>query len=310
MDDQASKGISGKAAGVFYGAISFISWGVLPLYWKLLKTVPSDQILAHRILWSFVFMTGLLAYRGELGKLREIMKDRRSMRQLLLSAVFITVNWGLYIWAVNADHIVEASMGYYINPLIVVVLGMTVLKERLGGLQYGALALAAAGVLYMTVQYGRFPWIALSLALSFALYGLFKKLVQVESAAGVALETMIITPVALAYILYGLFKGSSAVPDASPGVLALLLLSGAVTAIPLLWFGMGAQRVQLSTIGFLQYISPTIQLTVGTLVFREPFSHTHLISFGLIWIALLLYSISTAGLWNKREAAGKNSVKG
>lgn len=302
MDDQTDRGRSSRVLGVFYGAIAFTVWGFLPLYWKLLRSVPSDQILAHRILWSFVFVAGLLAYRGEMGKLKEVLKDRHSVKMVLMSAVFITANWGLYIWAVNAEHLVEASMGYYINPLIVITLGMTVLKERLNPLQYGALAFAAVGVIYMTVQYGHFPWIALSLAISFALYGLFKKLVKVESTVGLALETMVVTPGTLVYIIYGCFKGNSALFDASFGVWVLLLLSGAVTAIPLLWFGMGTKRVQLSTIGFLQYISPTIQLILGVLIYKEPFTATHLTSFGFIWTALLLYTVSNTGLWKKGKA--------
>ncbi len=303
MDNQSNKVLSSNAIGVLYGALAFTLWGFLPLYWKLLRSVPSDQILAHRILWSFVFVTGLLAWRGELSKLRDVLKDRKSTKMVLLSAAFITANWGIYIWSVNADHLVEASMGYYINPLIVTTLGMTVLKERLNRLQYVALAFAAVGVAYMTVQYGRFPWIAVSLAVSFALYGLFKKLINVESTVGLALETMVLTPLTLVYILYGCFRGNSALMVASWSTLVLLLLSGVITALPLLWFGMGAKRVRLSTIGFLQYISPTIQLVLGVLIYKEPFSAAHLISFGFIWIALLLYSISNTGLVKKGKPA-------
>ncbi|HWR62582.1 MAG TPA: EamA family transporter RarD [Clostridia bacterium] len=278
--------------GVFYGAIAFIAWGFLPIYWKFLKDIPADEILAHRIFWSFLFIGGIVLYKEGLGVLKETVKDRKNVRYVLLCAFFITINWGLYIWAVNSGNILQSSMGYYINPLMVVLLGTTVLKEKLNRLQYVSIAFAAAGVVIMTVQFGSIPWVALSLAATFALYGLFKKLVSAKSLVSLSLETAVLLPLALGYILFKLFSGQSALYNVTPATLVLLLFSGVATATPLLWFGMGANRVKLSTMGFLQYISPTISLFIGIFMYGEKFTGTHMISFGFIWAGLIIYSIS------------------
>lgn len=293
--------------GVFYGAISFIAWGFLPVYWKLLDDIPADEILAQRIFWSFLFVGGILLFRSGAGKLRETLKDGNNLRNVLLCAFFITINWGTYIWAVNSGNILQSSMGYYINPLMVVLLGMTVLKERLNVFQYVSIGFAAAGVAVITVQFGGVPWIALLLAASFALYGLFKKLLKAEALVGLALETTVLVPLALGYILYKLITGSSALYSVSAGTLVLLALSGAATAIPLLWYAMGAARVKLSTMGFLQYISPTISLFLGIFIYGEKFTKTHLLSFSFIWAGLVIYSFSNMEavrrLRNGRSAA-------
>jgi chloramphenicol-sensitive protein RarD len=278
--------------GVFYGAIAFIAWGFLPIYWKFLKEIPADEILAHRIFWSFIFIGGIVLFKNGIGVLRETIKDRENVRYVLLCAFFITINWGLYIWAVNSGNILQSSMGYYINPLMVVILGMTVLKEKLNWIQYVSIAFAAIGVIIMTVQFGKIPWVALLLALTFALYGLFKKLVKVESLVSLALETTILMPLALGYILFKLFSGQSALYSVSLTTIVILIFSGVATATPLLWFGMGSNRVKLSTMGFLQYISPTISLVIGIFLYGEKFTGTHLLSFGFIWIGLIIYSFS------------------
>lgn len=288
VDSQESNSI----AGVFYGAISFVAWGFLPIYWKFLKEIPADEILAHRIFWSFLFIGGIVLYKEGLGVLKETLRDRKNVRYVLLCAFFITINWGLYIWAVNSGNILQSSMGYYINPLMVVLLGMTVLKERLNRLQYVSIAFAAVGVVVMTVQFGKIPWVALLLAATFALYGLFKKLVSAKSLVSLSLETTALVPLALGYILFKLFSGQSALYNVTPATLVLLLFSGVATATPLLWFGMGANRVKLSTMGFLQYISPTISLFIGIFMYGEKFTGTHMISFGFIWAGLIIYSIS------------------
>lgn len=286
-------------AGVFYGAIAFITWGFLPIYWKLLSDIPADEILAHRIFWSFLFIGGIVLYKCGIGVLRETVRDKQNVKYVLLCAFFITVNWGLYIWAVNSGNILQSSMGYYINPLMVVLLGMTVLKEKLNKLQYLSLAFAAAGVVVMTVQFGRIPWVALLLAVTFAMYGLFKKLVKAESLVSLALETTVLMPFALGYILFKLFTGQSALYSVSAGTLVILLFSGVATATPLLWFGMGSNRVKLSTMGFLQYISPTISLFLGIFLYGEKFTNTHLISFGFIWAGLVIYTLSSAGVFGR-----------
>jgi chloramphenicol-sensitive protein RarD len=292
MEKQTGAQDKSGLVGVFYGAIAFIAWGLLPLYWKLLKEIPADEILAQRIFWSFLFVGGILLYKNGMGVLRETLRDRKNVRNVLLCAFFITINWGTYIWAVNSGNILESSMGYYINPLMVVLLGMSVLKEKLNVFQYISIGFAAIGVAIIAIQYGRIPWVALLLASSFALYGLFKKLLKAESLVGLALETTTLMPLALGYILYKLFSGQSALYSVSLSTLTILLFAGVVTATPLLWYAMGSARVKLSTMGFLQYISPTISLIIGVFVYGEKFTSTHLLSFSFIWIGLIIYSFS------------------
>lgn len=278
--------------GVFYGVIAFVAWGFLPIYWKLLKDIPADEILAQRIFWSFLFVGGILLFKNGIGVLKETLKDRKNVRNVLLCAFFITINWGTYIWAVNSGNILQSSMGYYMNPLMVVILGMIVLKEKLNVLQYVSIGLAAIGVALMTIQFGRIPWVTLLLATSFSLYGLFKKLLKAEPLVGMVLETTALAPLALSYILFKLFSGQSALYSVSLSTIVILLFSGIATATPLLWFAMGAAKVKLSTMGFLQYISPTISLIIGVFVYGEVFTSTHLLSFGFIWIGLVIYSFS------------------
>jgi chloramphenicol-sensitive protein RarD len=296
-------------SGVFYGAIAYIAWAFLPLYWKLLKDIPSDEILAHRIFWSFVFVGGILLFKNGIVELKETLMDRKNVRNILLCASLITVNWGLYIWAVNSDNILEASMGYYINPLMVVILGTTVLKERLGILQYVSIAFAAIGVGIMTIQFGSIPWVALLLAASFALYGLFKKLLKAESLVGLALETTAIMPLALGYILFKLVSGQSALYSVSLSTIVILLFSGVATATPLLWYAMGTARVKLSTMGFLQYISPTISLIIGVFVYGEKFTGTHLLSFGFIWVGLVIYTFSNMKILSSSSTDRKGAAE-
>lgn len=293
--------------GVLCGALAFTAWGFLPVYWKLLKAIPSDEILAHRIFWSFIFVFCILAVRKGLGAIKETVKERKNIVNLLLSAFFITINWGMYIWAVNSDHMVEASMGYYINPLMVITLGMTVLKEKLNAMQWLSISFASIGVAVITAQYGRVPWVALLLAASFALYGLFKKLMKAEAMVGLALETAVLTPFAFAYAVYKLINGTSGIYSVSLTTIIILLFSGVATATPLLWYAMGAKRVKLSTIGFLQYISPTISLFLGVFIYGEQFTKAHLISFGFIWIGLIIYSFSNLSLARRSTPAPKES---
>ena len=297
---------SSSLTGVIYGLVAYTAWGFLPLYWKLLNVIPSTQILAHRIVWSFFFILALLFYQGKGLVLKETIMDRKAMVRIAISSIIITINWGMYIWAVNSGHVIEASMGYYINPLIVVLLGLLVLKEKLNTWQIVSLSFAALGVIIMTVQYGKIPWVALILALSFALYGLAKKIIKVGSLVSLTLETMIIMPFALGFILFKQGQGTGAIGTISVNTTILLLLSGVATATPLLWFAKGARRIPLSTMGFLQYISPTISLILGILVFKETFTSVHLISFGFIWLGLIVYSLSQIGmLKNNKEGLNK-----
>lgn len=296
-------------AGVFYGAIAFIAWGFLPIYWKLLKDISAIEILAHRIFWSFLFIGGIFLCKNSISVIKETIKDRSNVRNVLLCSFFITINWGLYIWAVNSNKILESSMGYYINPLMVVLLGMTVLKEKLNVLQYISIGFAAIGVAIMTIQFGQIPWVSLLLAATFALYGLFKKLLKAESLVGLVLETTAIMPLALGYILFKLFNGQSALYSVTMSTFAILLFSGAATAVPLLWYAMGAARVKFATMGFLQYISPTISLIIGIFVYGEKFTKTHLLSFSFIWIGLLIYSFSNIGAISRMRNSKQETAK-
>lgn len=294
-----------RVAGVLFGILAYGTWGVLPLYWKLLRLIPPQQILAYRIALSCVFVFLLLAARRNIGKLVETVKDRKKLVYLLLCSLLICINWGLYIWSVNSGHIVEASMGYYINPLVSIFLGMTVLRERLRIPQYVALALAAAGVCLMAVRYGRVPWIALLLAVTFALYGLCKKLAGAESLVGLAVETAAAAPAAVIFLGAVQLQGTGALGHISVHTLLLLLFAGVATTMPLLWFAKAAARIELSTIGFLQYISPTISLLLGIFVYHEAFTAEHALGFGFIWSALVVYSLSQFGLF---RVVGKAAV--
>ncbi|SHI83208.1 chloramphenicol-sensitive protein RarD [Geosporobacter subterraneus DSM 17957] len=280
------------AIGFAYGIAAYTLWGFLPLYWKQLSEIPPMEILAHRILWSFLFVAAIVYFEGTIHKCKEVFYDRTSIMRIVYATVLISVNWGLYIWAINTNHVVEASMGYYMNPLVVVLLGVLVLKEKLSGYQIISLILAAAGVLIITIQYGQFPWISLNLAVSFGLYGLMKKMIPVGSTVGLAIETAILMPMTLGYILFRQIAGIGALGSVTRITTLLLIGSGVATALPLLWFARAARRIPLSSMGFLQYISPSISLVLGVFVFKEQFTTTHFISFGFIWAGLLIYSVS------------------
>jgi chloramphenicol-sensitive protein RarD len=279
-------------SGTWYGIGAFVLWGVLPLYWKALDAVPSLEILAHRIVWSFVFVTILLFVSGRLKQVKEILVKRNNRVAMLISALLISGNWFIYIWAINTEHVIEASLGYYINPLLSVALGMIVLKERLNFWQLISLFLATVGVLFITYQYGKVPWIAISLALTFGLYGLAKKVANLDSIIGLAMETLFVTPVAFIFLVYLQVTSSGSFGTITWETTLLLIGSGVATALPLLWFAQSTKRIPLSTVGFLQYLAPTISLLLGIFVFKESFTTSHVVSFGFIWLALLLYSLS------------------
>ncbi|MBS4041636.1 MAG: EamA family transporter RarD [Flavobacteriales bacterium] len=301
IEFKSTKEAAGSRQGIFYGAISFIAWGLLPLYWKLLKQVPAQEILAHRIFWSFIFVSALILIKGDLGRIRTAITNRKNMLLIVIASILISVNWFTYIWAVNSDYVLQASLGYYINPLVVSILGILVFKERFDRAQIIALLLAFIGVLLLTIQYGRIPWVALILAVTFALYGMVKKLLKVDSVIGLALETMTIAPIALAFIIFREGQGVGSIGLLPISTLLFLFMSGIATATPLLWFAKGTQLVEFSTIGFLQYISPTISMLLGIFVFREAFTSVHAISFGFIWTALVIYTVSKARAMKPKE---------
>lgn len=278
--------------GIAYAILSYVIWGILPLFWKALKQIDASEILASRILWSFVFLLVIFLTVGSLRDLQKVFSSARTILGVFSGSLLITANWFIYIWAVNNNHVIEASLGYYINPLFTVVLGIVVLKERIDKWQVVSLLLALLGVIVITVQYGKIPWVALLLAISFGLYGLVKKLSDLTSIIGLTAETMIIAPIALGYIVYKQVEGTSSLIALPLNVLILVILSGVVTAIPLLLFAQAAKCVPLSTIGFIQYLSPSITLLMGIFLFKEVFTGVDFMSFGLIWLALGIYSFS------------------
>ncbi|MBV7507381.1 EamA family transporter RarD [Bacillus sp. sid0103] len=286
--------------GVIHAGFSYFLWGLLPIYWKFLDHVNAKEILASRVLWSFVFMVIILLLTNKWGlflqTIKGFAKNKKQMYALTIASLLISINWFIYIWAVNSGHMIEASLGYYINPLISILLGMIVLKEKLTVYQYVSFILAAIGVLIISISHGRFPWIALTLALSFGLYGLAKKLINVDSAVGLTLETLVVAPVAAIYIGYLFINGSNSFLTAGVPTDFLLIGAGAATAVPLLYFAKGAQKIPLSLLGFLQYIAPTLTLLLGVFVYHEHFSKIQLLSFMFIWLALTIYSLSKTKL--------------
>ena len=275
----------------FWAAVgAFLIWGVFPIYWRWLDEVPALQIMAHRLAWCFVLVAGYLALRRGLRWWRPLVAQPRLLRLLTASAVLIALNWWLYIWAVNAGHIVETSLGYFINPLVNVVLGVLVLRERLNPRQWLAVGVAAAGVAWLTLQAGAPPWIALGLALSFGLYGLIRKVAVVESIPALGLESSILFVPALLFLVAVQVDGSGAFGRTGFAVDVLLVGSGVVTAIPLVLFAYGAQRIPYSLVGILQYIAPTLQLACGVLLYGEPFTRAQAVGFGCIWLALAIYA--------------------
>ena len=294
--------MTAHAQGVCSALAAYLAWGVLPVYWKSLKTLGAAEILAHRVAWSCVFLAILLTARGQWPAWRAAATQPATLRRYAMAAILLAINWGLYIWSVNANQIVEASLGYYINPLVSVMLGTLVLGERLRRLQWVAVVLAASGVIHLTLTQGRVPWIALALAVTFGLYGLTKKLSPLDAVTGLALETALLGPVAIGYLLWlgGPPAGSFGRGDGH--VTALLILAGVVTSLPLLWFAQAAQRVPLTTLGVLQYLAPSCSLLIGVLAYAEPFPRQRALGFMLIWSALGVFWIE--GFLHTRRAKG------
>lgn len=278
--------------GLLYGLLCYCIWGLFPLYWRLLDHVDSFEILAHRMLWSGVFM-GTLFLGIRKVRLSAHIKQRRQYWMLLLTSLLISFNWGLYIWAINHGYILQSSLGYYINPLVNVLLGGLFLHERLNRAQTVALLFALAGVLYFTVDYGHFPLISIGLALSFGIYGLLKKKMGLNATPALTVETFWMMPLAMVYIVWCCANGTSALNHFDTLTWLLLLLAGAVTAIPLLLYGKAAERITLTALGFLQYVSPTGQFLIGILVYKESFTTAHIICFCCIWVGLAIFTVDT-----------------
>ncbi len=277
--------------GILYGIGAYSLWGLLPVYWKALHGVPALEILANRMVWTLVFVVTLLAIRRHWSWLRPGLHDRRILLTYLATATLLAVNWLTYIWAVNAGYIIETSLGYFINPLVNVLLGVLFLGERLRAAQIVALLLAAGGVLYLTAVYGSFPWIAITLALTFGFYGLLRKTGSLDSTEGLAFETAVYFIPALLYLLVLRVDGTGSFGSGDPQTTLLLVGTGLVTGVPLLLFGAAARRITLTNLGLLQYVAPTLQFLLGVFVYLEPFSRNQLIGFIFIWLALIIYSL-------------------
>ncbi|MBN2830490.1 MAG: EamA family transporter RarD [Candidatus Cloacimonetes bacterium] len=291
--------------GILLGIGAYLVWGLLPLFWKLLQNVPASEILCHRMVWSFAFFLILLIV-GKSWKWLSVLKSNpKIILQYALCAVLISFNWFIYIWSVLNGHVVEASLGYFINPLMAVLLGVIFLKEKLRMAQLGAIILAFIGVLYLTVIFGSLPWRGLILALSFSIYGLTKKKVPLKSREGMSLETAIQFLPALLYILWLAHQNTTHFTTSDPGTMLLLILSGVVTGFPLYLFASAASKINLSQLGILQYISPTLQLLIGTLIHGEAFPRNKLIGFIFVWIAVILYTTENIRSYQREREISK-----
>lgn len=282
-----------SSRGLITGVLAFVSWGLVPLYWKMLQTVPAIEILTHRLLWSFVFSALLVSAQRRWGEIAREIRSRRQIFSSVASGALICLNWFIFIWAVNSGHVVQTSLGYFMMPLLNVFLGALMFGERLRPIQWSAIALAGAGVLYLTLGYGAFPWISVSLCVSFGFYGLLRKLSRADSLSGLLLESAAMVPFALGYVVYLANVGQSHFTLPISRTPLLLMGGGVITALPLLWFAHAARNLKLSTLGLLQYLGPSMTFLLGVFLYKEPFTRQHLITFGCIWAGLVLYTVET-----------------
>ena len=291
MDNYIKSQHTEARIGTGYALLAFSAWGFLPIYWKLLDTIPSLEILAHRMVWSVLFLLGLLAIQKRLGEFQDLLKTPKYICVLLGTAMLLGINWFVYIYGVNTNQIVETSLGYFINPLFNVLLGTIFLKERLNYWQSLALGMATLGVLNFLWDFNSLPWIALSLALTFSFYGLLRKMMPVKPLVGLLVETVLLSPFAVVMIVIWNLEGKGNIGGEWSNVI-LLVGAGVVTSLPLLWFTNAGKRLRYTTLGFIHYMTPSIQLVIGVYLYNEPFTSTHAVTFGLIWTGLIIYSIN------------------
>jgi chloramphenicol-sensitive protein RarD len=294
------------AAGLGYGILAYLIWGVFPVYFKALAAVPALQVVSHRIVWSVLFLWIIIGWRGTWQDLQDAFRNRRALMLLTASALLIATNWLVFIIAVGHAQVIQSSLGYFMTPFISVLLGVVFLQERLRRIQLLSLILAAIGVLLLTGQYGRFPWVALILALTFGSYGLLRKIVAVDSLTGLTVETLLLGPAALGYLIFVSWQGNSAFAAHGPLTGSLLVLAGVATAVPLLLFASAARRLRLATIGFLQYTTPTMHFLLAVLLYKEPFTRAHLTSFLFIWSGLCCYSYDA---WRGMRTARRSNCR-
>lgn len=277
--------------GILAAVAAYSLWGLFPIYWKWLEEVPALEILSHRITWSLILLVAVMVIKQDNSWLKALSQNPKTMLLSGIAGVLLATNWLTYIWAVNSGYIVESSLGYFINPLVNVLLGVIVFRENLRTWQKVSVGLASIGVIYLTIQYGSLPWIALTLAFSFGMYGVLKKISGLNQIRGLAVETAFLFLPATAYLVFLQIKGSGAFMNISPMVTGLLILSGAVTVIPLLLFATAVRSIPLSTVGLLQYLAPTGQFLIGVLVYNEAFTQARMVGYSLIWSALVIFTI-------------------
>jgi chloramphenicol-sensitive protein RarD len=285
--------------GLLYAALAYIAWGLFPVYFKQLVQVNAFEVVMHRMVWSFVFLMGVLLVLKRWAWLRDVARQPRVLLAFALSALLLSANWSVYVWAVQNAHVLDASLGYFILPLVNVAMGFAFLRERPRPVQWLAVAVAASGVLWLTLQAGRLPWVALVLAGTFGTYGLLRKVAKLGALEGLTLETLLLLPMAVALLGWWTWHGQGALVQGDPVTLGWLLLAGPLTAIPLLLFAAGARRIPLATMGLLQYISPSLQMLLGVWLYGEPFEPARAIGFYLIWAALAVYTAE--GLWRMQR---------
>jgi chloramphenicol-sensitive protein RarD len=286
-------------AGVLYAGLAYVAWGLLPIFFKQISNVNALEVVAHRVVWSLVFLLCVLAVLQRRAWLRDITRQPRVLLAFAVSALLLSANWTVYVWAVQNAHVLDASLGYFILPLIYVVIGFVFLRERPRPVQWLAVAVAAAGVVWLTVQAGRLPWVALVLAVTFGIYGLLRKLAPLGALEGLTLETLVLFPLAAGLLAWWAWHGQGAIVQGNAPTIGWLLLAGPLTAIPLLLFAAGARRIPMATLGILQYISPSIQMLVGVFLYGEVFDTVRALGFYLIWLALAIYSLDS--LWSARK---------
>jgi chloramphenicol-sensitive protein RarD len=293
-------------SGLIAGIAAFGTWGIIPAYWKLFITISASEILAHRFVWTTGFLVGLLSWQQRWPEVRDAVRSRRAFFYCLASGLAISVNWFCFIWAVNAGRVLETSLGYFMTPLMSVLLGATFLREKLTRIQFLSVLLALVGVLNLTFGYGRFPWLALTICVSFGLYGLLRKKSGVRPIPGLFLETTLLAPVAACYLIYLQRAGIAALNSAGWSMILLSISTGIVTGLPLVWFGHAARHLRLTTLGFLQYLSPSCSFFLGVFLFHEPFTRAHLITFSCIWIALAVFT--TEAIWRWRSGRERDEL--
>jgi chloramphenicol-sensitive protein RarD len=291
--------VSSERRGTFLGVTAYVIWGLFPIYWPWLEPGGALEVLAHRVVWSLVFVLVLVAVGGR--RARGIPYDARSMKLLCAAAVLIGINWGVFIWAVNHGHVLEGSLGYFINPLVTVALGVVVLGERLRSMQWSAVAVAAVGVVILAIETGRPPWVALTLALTFGTYGLIKRVVGVGALQGLVVEAAVLAPFALGYLIWLSVAGDSSFTGHGADHVALLISAGPATAVPLLLFAGAAARVPLSQLGVLFYLNPAMQFLLGVFVAHEPLSTGRLAGFALVWVALIVFTADSLTHHRRRQ---------